>query len=105
MVVSWSCAVSCEVEGRMRFGDTTLPLQNNIKILGVNMDVELYFDLHLQILTRQVSFQVFALSRVAVFFDRQELSCCTSVATHLKKLDKVERQAMRLVDGTTLNLG
>ncbi|MPC93760.1 hypothetical protein E2C01_088901 [Portunus trituberculatus] len=33
MVVSQSCAASREVEGRVKFGDPTLPLQDHIKIL------------------------------------------------------------------------
>ena len=55
MIVSRSCVASCEVEGRVRFGDATLPLQDHIKILEVNVDRELRFDLHLQTVPRQAS--------------------------------------------------
>ena len=39
----------------MRFGDVILPFQDHIKIVGVNVDRELRFDLHLQTVAQQAS--------------------------------------------------
>ena len=58
MIVFRFRAASCEMEGRVRFGDATLPLQDHVKILGVNVDREPRFDLHLQTVARQASLRV-----------------------------------------------
>ena len=82
MIVSRSCVASCEVEGRVRFGDATLPLQDHIKILEVNVDRELRFDLHLQTVARQASHRVSALCRVAAPTDLHREDCPTVESFH-----------------------
>ena len=53
MIVSRSHVAFFEVEEHVRFGIVTMPLQDHIKILGVNVERELCFNLHLQTVTRQ----------------------------------------------------
>ncbi|MPC52977.1 hypothetical protein E2C01_046859 [Portunus trituberculatus] len=53
MVISRSLAVTQEVEGKVMFGSITLPLQEYIKILGVDLDRELRFDRHLKHVAHQ----------------------------------------------------
>ena len=66
-----SHVASCEVGGHVRFGDAKLPLQDHIKILGMNMDKELHFDLHLQTITRQALLRGTALRKVATLLNRR----------------------------------
>ena len=77
-------------------------------MLEVNVDRELCFDLHLQTIAQQALLQVSTMRRVAAFLDRRGklmlykaqirsygvLTWMSSVATRLRKLDKVERQIM-----------
>ena len=71
MVISQSTAVLQTMEGQLRFEDVQLPLQNNIKVLGVTIDRELRFDQHITIVARQTSQRVSALQRMAGSLDFQ----------------------------------
>ncbi len=83
------------------------------------MDRELRFGLHLQTIARQASLRVSTLHRVGSFLDSRgilllykaqimpyleyaALSWMSSAPTHMRKLDKVERRVMRLVEGNHL---
>ncbi|XP_050690070.1 uncharacterized protein LOC126982212 [Eriocheir sinensis] len=55
MVVSRSPAATQGVEGQLRFGDVQLPLQDNIKVLGITIDRELRYDQHIATVARQTS--------------------------------------------------
>ena len=114
MVVSRSPAATQAVEGQLRFGDVQLPLQDNIKILGVAIDRELRYDQHLASVARQTSQRVSALRRVASNLDPQgiltlykaqirpcmeygALTWMSSAVTHTRRLDAVQRRALRLL--------
>ncbi|KAK3888774.1 hypothetical protein Pcinc_007191 [Petrolisthes cinctipes] len=73
MVVSRSPAASPAVEGKVKFGSVTLPLQDHVKILGVTFDAELRFDKHIHHIAHQASLRVSALRRVAGFLDNRGL--------------------------------
>ena len=115
MVVSRSPTARPAVEGRIRFGGVPLPLQEAIKILGVEVDRGLRFDGHIKNIAKKASHRVSALRRTASFLDRRgrlilykaqirpyleyaALSWMSCAATHTKKLDSIQRRAMRLVD-------
>ncbi|KAG0712747.1 hypothetical protein GWK47_017754 [Chionoecetes opilio] len=70
MVVSRSPAAGPAVEGRLRFGGVPLPLQEAVKVLGVEVDRELRFDGHIKHIAKKASHRVSALRRVARFLDR-----------------------------------
>ena len=116
MVISRSPAASQAVEGRLHFGDAVLPLQDHVKILGVDMDCALRFDRHLRNVAHQASLRVTALRRVAKFLDERglqtlykaqvrpyleyaTLTWMSSAPTHLQRLEAVERRAKRLLEG------
>ncbi|KAK3865356.1 hypothetical protein Pcinc_029030 [Petrolisthes cinctipes] len=73
MVVSRSPAASQAVEGKLKFGSITRPLQDHVKILGVTFDVVLRFDKHIHHIAHQASLRVSALRRVAGFLDKRGL--------------------------------
>ncbi|XP_045130660.1 uncharacterized protein LOC123515839 [Portunus trituberculatus] len=112
MVISRSLAARQEVEGKVMFGSITLPLQEYIKVLGVDLDRELRFDRHLKHVAHQASLRVSALRRVAGLLDKRGiqllykaqirpyleygvLTWISSAATHLQRLDKIERRVQR----------
>ena len=116
MVVSRSLAAPRAIEGSVLFGGVPLPLQDHIKILGVDLDRELRFDHHLKNVAHRASLRVSALRRVASFLDRRgilllykaqirpyleygALTWMSSAATHLRRLDKLERRVLRLIEG------
>ncbi|KAG0728296.1 hypothetical protein GWK47_032774 [Chionoecetes opilio] len=70
MVVSRSPAAGPAVEGRLRFGGVPLPLQEAVKVLGVEVDRELRFDGHIKphCLKRPLTGSLPA--KVASFLDR-----------------------------------
>ncbi|KAG0712090.1 hypothetical protein GWK47_002146 [Chionoecetes opilio] len=70
MVVSRSPAAGPAVEGRLRFGGVPLPLQEAVKVLGVEVDRELRFDGHIKHIAKKASHRVSALRKVASFLDR-----------------------------------
>ena len=115
MVVSRSPAAGPAVEGRLRFGGVPLPLQKAVKVLGVEVDRELRFDGHIKHIANKASHRVSALRRVASFLDRggklllykaqirpyleyAALSWMSCAASHTKRLDSIQRRALRLVD-------
>ena len=115
MVVSRSPTAGPAVEGRLRFGGIPLPLQEAIKILGVEVDRGLRFDGHIKHIAQKASHRVSALRRTASFLDRRgrlilykaqirpyleyaALSWMSCAASHTKKLDSIQRRALRLVD-------
>ncbi|KAG0722809.1 hypothetical protein GWK47_043870 [Chionoecetes opilio] len=115
MVVSRSPAAGPAVEGRLRFGGVPLPLQEAVKVLGVEVDRELRFDDHIKHIAKKASHRVSALRRVASFLDRggklllckaqirpyleyATLSWMSCAASHTRRLDSIQRRAMRLVD-------
>ncbi len=119
MVVSRSPAASQAVAGRVLFGGVTLPLKDDIRILGVDLDKELRFDRHLKHIARQASLRVSALRRIASLLDKRgilllykaqirpyleygALTWMSSAPTHLRRLDKVERRVLRLVENNNL---
>ena len=55
----------------MKLGAVTLPLQDHVKILGVNFDAELRFEDHIRHITHQASLRVSALRRLAGFLDKR----------------------------------
>ncbi|XP_050733849.1 uncharacterized protein LOC127007175 [Eriocheir sinensis] len=71
MVISRSPAATQAVEGRVMFGSVTLPLQDYVRILGVDLDRGLRFDRHLKHAAHQASLRVSALRRVANFLDKR----------------------------------
>ena len=117
MVISRSPAATQAVLGHLQFGDTILALQKHVKILGVDVDQELRFNLHLKKVAHLASRRVTALRRVAKFLDARgvlllykaqirpyleyaTLTWMSAAPTHLQKLNAVERRAMRLVEGS-----
>ncbi|KAG0723894.1 putative RNA-directed DNA polymerase from transposon X-element [Chionoecetes opilio] len=115
MVVSRSPAAGPAVEGRLRFGGVPLPLQEAVKVLGVEVDRELRFDGHIKHIAKKASHRVSALRRVARFLDRggklllykaqirpyleyAALSWMSCAASHTRRLDSIQRRALRLVD-------
>ncbi|XP_050714148.1 uncharacterized protein LOC126997138 [Eriocheir sinensis] len=116
MVVSRSPAATQGVEGQLRFGDVQLPLQDNIKVLGITIDQELRYDQHIATVARQTSQRVSALRRVAGSLDPRgiltlykaqirpcmeygALSWMSSAVTHTRRLDAVQRRVLRLLGG------
>ena len=114
MVISRSPGASYAVSGHLRFGGKCLPLQDHIKILGVSVDRNLRFDHHIAGIARQTSLRVSALRRVADTLDPRgiltlykaqirpcmeygALTWMSSAATHMQRLDAVQRRALRLV--------
>ena len=122
MVISRSPAASQAISGRLLFGGVSLPLQEHIKILGVTVDQGLRYDHHVNALACQASQRVSALRRMADTLDPRgvltlykaqirpcmeygALSWMSSAATHMRRLDAVQRRALRLVEnGAELHL-
>ena len=114
MVVSRSPAATQALKGQLQFGGVQLPLQDNVKILGVAIDRELRYDQHLASVASQTSQRVSALRRVASNLDPQgiltlykaqirpcmeygALTWMSSAASHTRRLDAVQRRALRLL--------
>ncbi|XP_050687365.1 uncharacterized protein LOC126980953 isoform X2 [Eriocheir sinensis] len=117
MVISRSPDASRAVSGQLRLGGKSLPLQDHIKVLGVTVDQSLRFDLHIRAVARQASLRVSALRRVAGSLDPRgiltlfkaqirpyleygALCWMASAATHMLRLDAVQRRALRLVEAS-----
>lgn len=58
MVVSRSPAAGPAVEGRLLFGGIPLPLQESVKILGMEGDRGLRFDSHIKHIAQKASYRV-----------------------------------------------
>ena len=114
IIISRSPQAAMEVSGKLRFAGKILPLQDYIKILGVNVDHSLRFDHHIAAVTHQTSLRVSALRRMTSTLDprgiltlyRAQIRPCMEYAalswmsgatTHLRRLDAVQRRALRLV--------
>uniref|UniRef100_A0A0P4VTV9 Reverse transcriptase domain-containing protein n=1 Tax=Scylla olivacea TaxID=85551 RepID=A0A0P4VTV9_SCYOL len=115
MVVSRSPAAEPAVEGGLSFGGLPLELQESVKILGVEVDRGLRFDRHVKHIALKASHRVSSLRRVANLLDRRgrlllykaqirpyleyaALSWMSCAATHISKLDGIQRRALRLVE-------
>ncbi|MPC21508.1 hypothetical protein E2C01_014498 [Portunus trituberculatus] len=85
MVVSCSPATMAAMAGKLSFGAAALPLQEDVKILGVEVDRGLGFDSHVKTIAKKASHRISALRRVASFLDR-------------RRLDSIQCHALRLVD-------
>ncbi|XP_063884696.1 uncharacterized protein LOC135113371 [Scylla paramamosain] len=115
MVVSRSPAAEPAVEGGLSFGGLPLELQESVKILGVEVDQGLRFDRHLKHIALKASYRVSSLRRVANLLDRRgrlflykaqirpyleyaAISWMSCAATHISKLDGIQRRVLRLVE-------
>ncbi|KAG0717666.1 hypothetical protein GWK47_007964 [Chionoecetes opilio] len=103
------------MEGRLWFGGVPLPLQEAVKVLGVEVYRELRFNSHIKQIARKASYRVSALRRVASFLDRggklllykaqirpyleyAALSWMSCAASHTRRLDSIQSRALRLFD-------
>ena len=66
-----SSAAKAAVANRLSFGGATLPLQEDVKILGVEVNQRLRFNSHVKTIAKKASQKISALRRVAVFLDRK----------------------------------
>lgn len=115
MVISRSPVAGTAVEGRICLDGIPLPLLEAIKILGVEVDRGLKFEGHIRHLAQKASHRVSALRRIASFLDRSgrlvlykaqirpyieyaSLSWMSCPASHIKRLDDIQRRALRLVE-------
>ena len=93
----------------------TLAIQDSINILGVEVNSKLSFDRHLESVARKASFRVTLLRQVRHLLDTEDLmklykvqvrpvmeysplTWINSAQSHLSLLDKVQRQAERLIN-------
>ncbi|MPC59696.1 hypothetical protein E2C01_053723 [Portunus trituberculatus] len=117
MIISRSPAASPPLSGRLCFGGLTLSLQEHINMKGVTVDCGLRFDRHVADVVHQASLCVSALRRMAgglvshgvlTLYKAQirpcreysALSWMSSDATHLQRLDNVQRRALWLEQQT-----
>ncbi|MPD06099.1 hypothetical protein E2C01_101886 [Portunus trituberculatus] len=115
MVVSRSSAAMAAMAGKLSFGAAALPLQEEVKIHGVEVDQGLRFDSHVKTIAKKASHRISALRRVASFLDRKErlllykaqvrphfeyvaLAWMSCAATHKKRPDSIQHRALRLID-------
>ncbi len=114
MVITRSCEEAHELRGRLRMGDNTIPLQDSVNILGVEVDSRLLFDRHLEKVAQKASQRVTLLRRlqhllhadglltlykaqVRPIMEYAPLTWMSSANCHLNLLDKVQRRAERLI--------
>lgn len=117
MVISRSREDARQLNGRLRFGNDTIPLQSSVDILGVEVDSQLRFDRHLERVAHKASQKVNLLRRMKNLLDAEGLNTLykaqvrpvmeyapltwmASARCHLNLLDKVQRRAERLINGT-----
>ena len=113
MVITLSPAASHAILGLVCFGGKCLPLEQHIKILGMAVDRCLRFDYHIATVVRQISYHVSDICRIAGNLDgiltlyKAQIRLCmeygaltwmSSTATHVQRLDVVQRRAIQLVD-------
>ncbi|MPC25738.1 hypothetical protein E2C01_018860 [Portunus trituberculatus] len=115
MGVSRPPAAMAAMAGMLSFGTAVLPLQEDVKILGVEVDRGLRFDNHVKTIAKKASHRISALRRVVSFLDRMErlllykaqiwphleytaLSWMSCAATHRRRLDSIQRRTLWLVD-------
>ena len=70
MVISRSPATKLAAEGKLCFNGVPLPLQETVKILGMEMVQELRFDGHIKHIAQKASHRITVLRRVASFLDK-----------------------------------
>lgn len=116
MIISRSLDAAQGAEGRLHFYDVTLPLQEHVSILGVEVDREMRFGHHLNNIAHQAPLRVSVLRRVARYIDATgvfvhfevqirhyleyaALTWMSSAPSHLHRLETVEQRPMRLVQG------
>lgn len=114
-MVSQSPAAGTGVEGKICFDGVPLPLQETIKILGVEVNHGLKLGKHIRHLAQKASHKVSTLLRIAGLLDRSgrlvlykaqirpylqyaSLSWMSCAASHMKRLDDIQRLALQLVD-------
>ncbi|XP_045131249.1 uncharacterized protein LOC123516157 [Portunus trituberculatus] len=120
MVILRSREDARRLEGKLKFGDDTLALQDSVSILGMEVDSQLSFARHLEGVARKASLRVTLLRRVQHFLNadgllklykaqvRPIMEYClltwmSSAQSHLSLLDKVQRRAERLIQGASSN--
>ncbi|XP_045101390.1 uncharacterized protein LOC123498345 [Portunus trituberculatus] len=118
MVITRSQGEADQLRGKLRLGPDTIPLQDTIEILGVEVDSRLQFDRHLEKVARNASSKVNLLRRmkhllhadglltlykaqVRPIMEYAPLTWMSSARCHLSLLDKVQRRAERLISGAT----
>ncbi|MPC57436.1 hypothetical protein E2C01_051416 [Portunus trituberculatus] len=98
MVVSQSPAAKAAIGRRLSFGGAALPLQEDIKIMGVDVDRGLRFDSHVKTIAKKVSHRISALRKVAGFLNRirrlllykvQDALHCQKVAGFLNRIRRL----------------
>ena len=116
IVISRSKEDARRMEGRLKFGNDTLTVQDSVNILGVEVDSQLSFARHLESVARKASLRVTLLRRVQHLLDADglltlykaqvrpimeycPLAWMSSAQGHLSLLDKVQRRAERLIRG------
>ena len=110
-----SPAAKLTAEGKLCCNGVPLPLQETVNILGVEVDRELRFDGHIKHIAQKASHRVTVLRRMAGFLDKRgkllfykaqirpylehgALSWMSCASSHTRKLDSIQRRALRLVD-------
>ncbi|MPC75245.1 hypothetical protein E2C01_069630 [Portunus trituberculatus] len=58
MVVFWSPVAKAGTTGKLSFGSAALPLQEDVKILGVEVDRGLRFDGHVKTIAKKASHRI-----------------------------------------------
>ena len=108
------------LEGKLKFGEDTLAIQDTVNILGVEVDSKLNFSSHLESVARKASLRVTLLRRVRHLLDADgltklykaqvrpimeysPLAWMSSAQGHLSLLDKVQRRAERLIQEASDN--
>ncbi|MPC86016.1 hypothetical protein E2C01_080828 [Portunus trituberculatus] len=93
-------------------GAAALLLQEDVKILGAEVDRGLRFDSRVKTIAKKASHRISALGRVASFLDKEgrlllykaqvrphlEYAALSGAATQRRKLDSIQRRALRLAD-------
>ena len=119
MVISRSPAAKATMRDKITMNGEALPILDHISILGVDIDEELRFDKHITKICHMASLKVTALRRMANTLDPRglitlykaqvrphleyaALAWLSSAPTHLNKLDKIQRRALRLVQDAPL---
>ena len=114
MIISRSPAAKAAMRDKLSINNEAIPLQDHISILGIDVDECLRFDKHINKICQQASLKVSALRRIAKYLDPKGLltlykaqvrphleyashSWLSSAPTHLSKLDKIQRRALRLI--------
>ncbi|MPC92470.1 hypothetical protein E2C01_087561 [Portunus trituberculatus] len=118
MMITRSQGEADHLRGRLRLGPDTIPLQDSIEILGVEMDSRLQFNCHLEKVARSASSKVNLLcqmkhllhadslltlykAQVSPIMEYASLTWMSSARCHLSLQDKVQRRVERLISSAT----